>query len=126
MKLRQLFAVNLVFALFFGASCTFLPRWVFALYGVHAEDPALWATRLLGGSILGFATLMWFGHRTPSVDSRRSIAIALFLQDLIGCLSSLHFQLTYDVNLFGWCSLALYGVLALGYAFFLFFRPASC
>jgi predicted exporter len=66
---------------------------------------------------------MWFGIKTTSSESRRAIAIALLVQDTIGCIASIVFQLTGNVNIFGWSTLALYGVLALGYAYFLFLRP---
>jgi len=123
MKLRHLFTINIFFAAFFGVSCTLFPRFVFWLYGLVPDDAAIWVTRLVGGSILGFATLMWFGMRAASVDTRRAIALALLVQDAIGCVASIVFQLTGKVNTFGWFSLALYGVLALAYAFFLFIRP---
>jgi hypothetical protein len=123
MTLRNLFAVNLIFALFFGLSCALLPRWVFTLYGITADDPAFWAARLLGGSILGFSTLMWFGFRAAPIEFRRAIARALFVQDLIGFLASIYFQLTFDVNIFGWFSLVLYCVLTAAYAVFLFVMP---
>lgn len=125
MKLRHLFILNIFFALFFGISCTFFPRFVFWVYGLVPDDAAIWVSRLVGGSILGFATLMWFGVRTPSTEARRAIALALLLQDTIGCLGSIAFQLTGKVNIFGWFSLALYGVLALAYAFFLFVQPEA-
>lgn len=123
MKLRHLFTINLVFAIFFGLSCALLPRWVFQLYGLAADDAAIWTARLVGGSILGYATLMWFGRKAASGEARRAIALALFAQDAIGCVASIELQLTGSVNAFGWFSLALYGVLALAYAFFLFVRP---
>lgn len=123
MKLRHLFTINLFFAVFFGVSCSLFPRWVFQLYGLAPNDAAIWTTRLVGGSILGFATLMWFGRKATSVDARRAIALALLVQDIIGCVASIEIQLTGSVNAFGWCSLALYGLLALAYAFFLFVRP---
>jgi hypothetical protein len=125
MKLRHLFTVNIVFAVFFGGSCTFFPRFVFSLYSVVPDESAIWVSRLVGGSILGFATLMWHGMRSTSVETRRAIAIALLIQDSIGCLASLLFQLTEKVNFFGWLSLMLYGALALAYAFFLFICPAN-
>jgi hypothetical protein len=125
MKLRHLFLINIFFAAFFGLSCTLFPRFVFALYGLVPDEMAIWATRLLGGSILGLGTLMWFGSKTASVDSRRSIALALLIQDVIGCIGSILFQLTGKVNFFGWLSLALYGSLAVAYAFFLFTRPKT-
>jgi hypothetical protein len=123
MKLRHLFTINLIIAIFFGVSCALLPRWVFQLYGLTAGDEAIWTARLVGGSILGYATLMWFGRTAASGAARRAIALALLTQDAIGFVASLEFQLTGKVNVFGWLSLALYGVLALAYAFLLFLRP---
>jgi Flp pilus assembly protein protease CpaA len=39
-------------------------------------------------------------------------------QDVVGFFASLIFQLTGKVNVFGWSSLAIYGVLALAYAYY--------
>jgi len=123
MKLRHLFTINIFFAVFFGLSCSLFTGWVFRLYGLPPDPAAAWACRLAGGSILGFAALMGFGRKTASREARRAIALALLIQDTVGFLASLEIQLTGTVNAFGWPSLALYGVLALGYAFFLFVRP---
>ncbi len=124
MKLRHLFTINIFFAIFFGLSCALFPAWVFQLYGLAAPDPAgIWVTRLLGGSILGFAVLMWFGRKAAVIETRRAIAYALLTQDTIGLIASVEMQLTGLVNAFGWASLALYGLLALAYAWYLFSRP---
>jgi len=122
MKLRHLLTVNIFIALFFGGTCTFFPRFVFGLYGIVPDAAAIWVTGLVGGSILGFATLMWYGIKTVSAETRRAIAIALLVQDATGFIASLVFQLTGKVNFFGWLSLAMYCILALGYAYFLFVR----
>jgi len=66
MKLRHLFAINIFFAIFFGGSCIFFSYFVFSLYNLVPDEAAIWVTRLAGGSILGFATLMWFGMRSIS------------------------------------------------------------
>ena len=126
MRLRHLFTINIFFAIFFGGSCSLFPRWVFNLYGLAPDNAALWTARLVGGSILGFATLMWFGQKTKSLDTRRAIAFALFIQDVIGFIASVEFQFSETVNNFGWFSLALYGILAIAYAFFLFVKPENC
>ena len=89
MKLRHLFIINIFFAAFFGLSCTLFPRFVFWFYGLVPDDIAIWATRLVGGSILGFGTLMWFGMKVASSDTRRAIAFALLVQDTICCAASL-------------------------------------
>jgi hypothetical protein len=125
MKLRTLFTINLFFAVFFGASCTLSPRFVFWLYGLSPDNASIWATRLVGGSILGYATLMWFGMRTASIDNQRAIALALLIQDATGCIASIIFQLAENVNAFGWFSIALYGTLALAYAYSLWIHPVG-
>ncbi len=123
MKLRHLFTINIFIAIFFGGSCTFFPHFVYSLYNVVPDEAAIWASRLVGGSILGFATLMWFGIKVASSESRRAIAIALLVQDTIGFAASIIFQVKEEVNAFGWLSLALYAVLALAYAYFLIIQP---
>lgn len=69
-------------------------------------------TRLVGGAILGYATLMWFGRRTDSIEARRAIALALFVQDAIGFAASLKLQLGGSINDLGWSNPILYGILA--------------
>ena len=126
MKLRHLFTINLFIAIFFGLTCALFPVWVVKLYGLQSNPAAIWTTRLVGGSILGYATLMWFGRRVGSADARRAIALALLVQDVVGLLASIENQWGGAINAFGWSNLVLYGLLALGYAFFLFLRPQDC
>ncbi|MBN2550312.1 MAG: hypothetical protein JXB15_14200 [Anaerolineales bacterium] len=126
MRLCHLFTINIFFAIIIGGSCVILPSFTMWLYGLTPDEPTLWVTRLVGGSILGYATLMWYGRSSASADARMAIALALLAQDAIGFVASLAFQLTGMVNAFGWLSLALYGLLALGYAYFLFIRPQDC
>ncbi len=125
MKLKHLFTINILFAVFFGVSCAFFAGWALRIYGLSPDAGALWTTRLVGGSILGFATLMWFGRRTESKEARRVIALALFVQDTVGFVASLAIQLGGRINALGWSNPALYGALALGYAYFLFINPKT-
>jgi len=123
MKLQNLFTINLFIAVFFGLSCSLFAGWVLQLYGLMPNDAAIWTTRLVGGSILGFASLMWFGRKSASADARRAIALALLIQDIVGFIASIEIQLGGIMNALGWSNPALYGLLALGYAYFLYIRP---
>jgi hypothetical protein len=125
MKLRDLFTINIFFAAFFGTSCTLFPEWVIGLYGLSSNDAAVWTTRLVGGSILCFVTLLWFGRTSADSNARRAIALALFVNDAVGTLASLEVQLRGSANAFGWSNPILYVLLALGYAYFLFMRPQN-
>jgi hypothetical protein len=124
MNLRRLFSINLAFALFFGLTCALVPRQACAAYGLTVGAAGVWTTRLLGGSLLGFATLMWFGWRSAAVEPRRAIALALLVQDTVGLLASLAIQLGGQITLVGWSNILLYGLLTSGYAYFLFVAPS--
>jgi hypothetical protein len=123
MNLRRLFSINIFFAIFFGVVCSLFPRWSAQLYGLAADETSIWLCRLVGGSILGYATLMWFGWQRASGDARRAIALALLTQDAIGFIASLEIQLSGKINALGWSNLLIYGLFALAYAYFLFFKP---
>lgn len=123
MKLRHLFTINIFLAIFFGLACTLFPHQIHQIYGLDVNEASVWVTRLAGGSILGFATLMWFGRRTTSLEARLAIALALLVQDAIGTIASFEIQLTGKANAFGWSNPVLYLLLALGYAYFIFVRP---
>jgi hypothetical protein len=124
MRLRHLFTINVVFAAFFGLTCALVPRQLCEVYGLPLDVAGVWVTRLLGGSLLGLSTLMWFGRRSPSVEARRAIALALLIQDSVGVVSSLSVQLTGQMAAIGWSNVMLYGLLALGYAAFLLLWPS--
>lgn len=124
MNLRRLFSINVAFALFFGLTCALVPRQLCAAYGLTADVAAVWTTRLLGGSLLGFATLLWFGWRSASAEARRAIALALLVQDSVGLLASAAVQASPQMTPIGWSNILLYGCLAAGYAYFLFVAPS--
>jgi hypothetical protein len=123
MNLRQLFTINVFLALFFGLTCALVPRELSHAYGLPLDTAGVWVARLLGGSLLGFATLMWFGRRSPSMETRRAIALALLIQDTVGLVASLSIQLDGQMAATGWSNVALYGLLAAGYAYFLLLKP---
>jgi hypothetical protein len=125
MKLQHFFTINLVIAVFFGISCSVFPVWVLSIYGLSPNSAAIWTTRLVGGSILGFASLMWFGQKAATRQARRAIAFALLVQDSIGLVASLEIQLGGSVNELGWSNPSLYGLLVLAYIYYLYLRPGE-
>lgn len=125
MKLQHLFTINLFIAIFFGISCSLFASWVLQMYGLVPDDGAIWTTRLVGGSILGYASLMWFGRKAASVEARRAIALALLIQDIVGSGASIEIQLSGSINGLGWSNLILYGLLSFGYTYFLYIQPKA-
>ena len=127
MKLRQLFMINLFIAIPISLMCILLPAWSIKLYGLVPDEGSIWVTRLVGGSILGYASLMWFGSKSDAIKTRRAIALALLIQDSVGLLASLEIQFSGKMNFLGWpLNVLTYGLLALGYAYFTFIKLEKC
>ena len=127
MKLKDLFLINLFIAVPIGLSCVFIPDWTIRIYGMIPDEGKIWVTRLAGGSILGYATLMWFGRKSGSYKPRRAIALALLIQDIVGLAGSLIIQFSGSMNFLGWpLNILTYGLLALGYGYFYFNKPEKC
>jgi hypothetical protein len=125
MKLRHIFTVNVVCAAFFGLTCLLVPRWLFSLYGSELGEAGVYMTRLGGAAYLAFATLTWLARNAEAKETRLNLALALFIQDIIGLAVSLHGQFTGVMNLVGWSTVLVYLFLALGYGYFRFVKPSA-
>jgi hypothetical protein len=125
MQLRHVFIVNTFIALILGVTFTIFPDFIYRLYGVIPDAAAIWIARCLGGAMLGLSTLMWYGARSMSAETRRAIAFALLVQYVISGIASILFQLTGRLNTFGWATIGVYIALALFYTWFLYFRPMA-
>ena len=119
MNLRTLFTINVPISAFFGITCLVLPRWLFSLYGVDLTDGGVAMTQFAGAAFLGFGTLALLARTYPSRDLFIAAAFALFVQDLIGTIVAIYWQLDGTFNGFGWTTVAVYGFLAAGYGYFL-------
>jgi hypothetical protein len=125
MKLSTLMVINAIVAAVFGIAFVVVPGQVFSLYGV-AESAALKYTgQLFGSALVAFAVLTWTARNATESESRRAIVLALFTGDAIGFLVSLIGQLGNVVNSLGWSTVAIYLLLALGFGYFQFAKPAS-
>lgn len=125
MKLRTLMVVNAFVAGLFGIAFAIIPGQSLSQYGFTA-DPALELMfQLLGAAFIGFGVLTWAARNATESEARRAILLALFVGDFIGFVITLVAQLSGFVNSLGWSSVAIYLLLALGWGYFRFLKPAE-
>lgn len=125
MKLSSLLMVNAIIAGVFGLVFVLIPSQILSFYGVEA-DPALnYMGQLFGAAIFGFAVLSWSARNAGSSQARKAIVLALCISNCIGFVVALISQLGGIVNAFGWSTVAIYLLLALGFGYFLFKKASS-
>jgi len=125
MKLGNLFAVNAVIAGLFGLGFVFAPAQVLAQYGLTLDAGLSVIAQLFGSALIGYAILTWSARSAGASDARRAIVLALFVSNAIGFVLALMAQLKGLVNSLGWSTVAIYLVLALGFAYFQFAKPTE-
>ena len=112
MNLKNLFFVTAIVALVFGALFILLPAQTLALYGVDM-------TALIIAGIV-----VWYA-REMGAEAQDGIMLAIIAGHGLGFIILLLAQLDGVFNNLGWATVALYLVLALGFAYFKFLKPSS-
>jgi len=125
MKLRALMVVNAIVAGLFGIAFVIIPGQSLSQYGFTADPVLELMFQLLGAAFIGFGVLTWAARNATDSEACRAILLALFVGDLIGFVITLIAQLSGIVNSLGWSSVAIYLLLALGWGYFRFLKPAE-
>ncbi len=127
MTLRNFLTVAAIIAFAFGLGFILIPGPMLSLYGVGLDPVGTLVGRLFGASLLGFGVLNWLARDVRDAWALRAIIIAELVADLIGFIYTLVGQLggVGGINALGWSTVLIYLLLALGFAYFQFMKPAT-
>jgi hypothetical protein len=125
MRLGTLLRLAGVLALGFGLGFIFAPVRVLSLYGIAAENAVILMARFFGAALLQLGLVLYMIRDVSDPVTRRGVVLGSFLGSLAGFVVALTAQFWGVVNSFGWSTVAIYGVLLLGYGSFVFGRPQT-
>jgi hypothetical protein len=125
MRLRSLLLLAGVIALAFGLAFLLLPKPTLALYGIAASPETVLVSRFFGAALVQLGMVLYLIRDVGDLRTQRGVVIGSFLGSVAGLVVALTGQFWGVVNQFGWSSVAIYGLLTLGYGSFMFGRPAA-
>jgi hypothetical protein len=125
MRLGTLLRLAGVLALAFGLGFLFAPVRVLSMYGVAAEPTVVLLARFFGSALVQLGLVLYLIRDVSDPTTRRGVVIGSFLGSLAGFVVSLTAQFWGLVNSFGWSTVAIYGLLLLGYGYFVFGSPRT-
>ena len=125
MRLGTLLRLAGLLALAFGIGFLFAPARVLSMYGVTAEPMVVLMARFFGSALVQLGLVFYLIRDVSDPTTRRGVVLGSFLGSLAGFVVSLTAQFWGLVNNFGWSSVAIYGLLLLGYGSFVFGRPQA-
>ncbi len=126
MKLNYLMIIKAVIVFIFGISFVLIPKTVMSFYGVNLGQGGAVITQFFGAAFLLLGIVLWSARNAPRADvALRAIVLAVVIGDTIGFIIALLAQLNGVMNVLGWGNVAIYLLLAIGFGYFQFVKPAK-
>jgi hypothetical protein len=125
MKLNTVMTAGSILGVIFGLGFTLMPAAALGLYDANTNDVGLLLARFFGGSMLGFAALLWSARNAADSEARRAIGLGLFVSFLIALVISLFAQVNGVLNALGWLGVAIFLFFTLAFGYFQFLRPGT-
>ncbi len=116
--------INAVVMAVFGVAFVLVPGQAFSIFGVEASAILKSTGQMLGAYAVGIAVLTWSARKSNDSAARRAIVLALFIGNAVGFVVTLIGQLNNVIGALGWSTVAIYLLLALGFGYFQFAKPA--
>ena len=126
MKLKTLLVVNAVIAVFFGIAYELAPASIVSFFGDITPNPGeVLLARLFGALLIGIGLLLWFLRNVRDSETQRALILSMLVCHGIGVVVTIHATVTAVMPPIGWASVAVFGLLTLGYAYFELVKPSS-
>lgn len=125
MKLKTLFVFNAIATILFGIGSVLAPNMLVNLFGSILNPAGTLMMQYSGAWLIGIGLLAWFARNSADSDVRKGIVLAFLICYSIAFIVALLAQLNNVLNAFGWGTVALNLVLALGYGYFQFAKSIT-
>lgn len=123
MKLSNLLMVAAVIGAVFGVGFVVASGPLLAIYGITLDKAGTLVAQLFGAALISLAVLNWFARNVTDPEARRAVVLANLAGDVVGFVVILLGQLSGISNALGWSNVAIYLLLALGFAYVQFMEP---
>jgi hypothetical protein len=123
MKLKTVLIFNAIATTIFGIGSVLAPQTLVNLFGSTLNPAGALMMQYGGTWLIGIGLLAWFARNAADSDARQAIVLAFLICYCIAFIVALLAQLDNVLNAFGWGTVALNLVLAMGYGYFQFANP---
>jgi len=125
MKLNGLFIITAILGLFFGILMLIIPGQFFEFYGGELTNAGKYNGQLVAAAYLGFAALLLIATKAKEAKAQQAIIIGSLVHFIVGLIVSLRWQILGEVNVWGWTTVGIFGLLTLAYAYFAVTKKAQ-
>jgi hypothetical protein len=125
MKLKYLFIFNAFATIIFGIGSVLMPQTLVSLFGSTLNPAGVLMMQYGGVWLIGLGLLAWLARNASDSEARKAVILAFMVCYGVAFVVALLAQLNAVLNAFGWGTVGLNLVLALGYGYFQFAKPRA-
>lgn len=125
MKLSNLLVVAAALGAVFGVGFVVASGPLLAIYGITLDPAGTLVAQLFGAALISLAVLNWLARNLTDPEARRAVVLGNLAGDVVGFVVILIGQVAGIANALGWSNVAIYLLLALGFAYVQFREPRS-
>jgi len=125
MRLSTLLVIAAVIGAVFGIGFVVASGPLLSIYGITLDKAGTLVAQLFGGALISLAVINWFARNVTDPEARQAVVFGNLAGDVVGFVVILLGQLAGIANAIGWSSVAIYLLLALGFAYVQFMQPRN-
>jgi len=122
-KLSSLLVVAAAIGAVFGVAFVVASGPLLAIYGITLDKAGTLVAQLFGAALISLAVLNWLARTVTDPAARQAVVLGNLAGDVVGFVVILLGQLAGIANAIGWSNVAIYLLLALGFAYVQFMEP---
>jgi hypothetical protein len=124
-KLSNLLVVAAAIGAVFGVAFVVASGPLLAIYGITLDKAGTLVAQLFGAALISLAVVNWLARNVTDPNARQAVVLGNLAGDVVGFVVILLGQLAGVANALGWSNVAIYLLLALGFAYVQFMQPRS-
>ena len=125
MRLSSLLVIAAIIGAAFGVAFVVASGPLLSVYGITLDKAGTLVAQLFGAALISLAVLNWFARDVTDPVARQAVVLGNLAGDVVGFVVILLGQLAGIANTLGWSNVAIYLLLALGFAYVQFMEPRS-
>lgn len=127
MSYKQMFILNAIVAILFGAAFLVVPETSLAQFRTETYAATVLAMRFYGTALLTIGFMLWFAKDIADEGGQKGMGMVLLASAVLGfivtVMGTAGSKAVIRAN--GWIVMVIYILLALGYAYLLFMKPKT-
>ena len=123
MKLRNMYLLNTIISLVFAIGLLLMTPVMLGLFGMDNTKDAVVLAQLIAVELVVGGLITLLARDVTDPKARSAINYGNMIAGVLGVVVALNATLTGVMGWFGYVVLAIYAIVALGFAYFQFFGP---